>query len=405
MMHHMRTAYCSLLVCFLLGWSYLAPAAGEALDGPDHQMPRAGGDKWFVSATGTGTECSRANPCPLEFCVESKANTDDTVYVEQGLYQSTDLDDNLLFIQKSLTLIGSCTWNLTGPVVCAPQDELPHVNPSYLDGNEQKRVIAIEGPGISVTVEGFHILNGNADGKLPKPSSASVIGAGGGIYANEVFTLSVRHNYIWSNTASESGVSTSEISEGGGIYASNILNVDISENTFIFNSASSPAGAGRGGGLYVTASGDNGMVQIYSNRFHENMIGNNDFSLGAGAHLFDVDHLYLNSNIFEYHNHTIRHYWTSASAIDLNIITDGHIGQNVFNKNYGSSLVDFSSFTGTFSGNKFWDNEAFYDLWIEHTNEILVVNNFFGKLYGWTAASSNDPHQDRGGISTFNLHR
>lgn len=401
----------TMLVLVVLFLCLPGPAAAEPalpeqwdsdLEVPEtHPARGGGGNIWFVSPTGAGTDCSRANPCPLEYCVEVKANTDDTIYVEQGFYQSADLDDNLLYIQKSLTLIGSCTWNLTGPVVCAPQNELPHVTPSYLDGGGLKRVIAIEGPGISVTVEGFHIQDGNADGKLPKPGSASVIGAGGGIYANDVFTLSIRHNYIWSNTASESGINISEISEGGGIYASNVQNVDITENTLIFNSASSPAGAGLGGGLFVYMSGTDGMVQISSNRFHENMIGNNDYSQGAGAYLFDVDHLRLLSNIFEYHNHTVRHYWTHASAIDLNIVTDGYVAQNMFTKNYGVTLVEFNSFTGTFDGNRFWDNEAFYDLWIQNTNTILLKNNFFGKLYGWTPSPSSDSTVPRGGISTI----
>ena len=361
------------------------------------------GDALFVTEGGTGTDCSRTNPGPLQYCVETKAQSGDTVYVGEGFYVAEDpIDDNLLLIEKSIHLIGSCTWDATGPITCEPQNVVPAVTPSRLNGENQRRVIAVQGPGISVTIENFIIYQGSAEGKDPAPLGS---GYGGGIYANNMSSLVLNNNYIWSNKASASEIS-SGYGYGGGIYAANIQDLELLENVIILNSASEPAVTGYGGGVFVESSGDGGKVKIVSNRFHENMVGDSTtYSRAGGASLEDVNNLQLDDNIFEYHNHTIRHYWTTASALDLFNVTADSIDQNIFTDNYGDSIVVLSSLTGDFTRNQFWNNDSSYDLIIQHGFVVNVINNFFGKLYPYTTTFGEETNVSRGGISTLVLVR
>jgi hypothetical protein len=356
------------------------------------------GDEWFVSDRGTGTDCTRTNPGPLQYCVEEKAQSGDTVYVSQGLYVADDpTDDNLLLIEKSIHLIGSCNWEQTW-ITCAPQNVLPEVTPSRLNGENERRVIAVKGPGISITIENFVIYQGNADGKDPAPTGSDY---GGGIYASDMDSLILKNNYIWQNKANTSEISAGN-GYGGGIYAANIKNLELLENIVIFNSASLPTVSGRGGGLFVEESGDVGAVKIIGNRFHENFVGDTSTSSrGAGVCLQHVDNLYLDNNIFEYHNHTIRHYQTIATALDLYFVTANSIDHNLFRKNYGSSIVVFNELMGGFTRNQFWDNESFYDLKIYHGQVINIINNFFGKMSPSTPASKNADYEPRTDDSTL----
>lgn len=367
------------------------------------EKPASGlGYAYFVSEGGTGTDCSRTNPGPLQYCVENKAQSGDTVYVGDGIYETDDFDDNLLFIQKSIRLVGSCTWGTTGPIICEPQNVLTPTISSRLNGENERRVIAVQGPGISVTIENFVIYQGSAEGQDPAPLGS---GFGGGIYASDMDNLIVRNNYIWQNKANISDTGYN-YGYGGGIYGNNIQNLEILENIIIFNSASATSVTGYGGGLYIESSGVGGNVKIVSNRFHENMVGDSTTSSRAsGANLEDVDNLQLDNNVFEYHNHTIRHYWTTASALDLFNVTAESIDQNIFKDNYGESIVVMSDFTGDFTRNQFWDNDAFYDLIIQHGIDINLINNFFGKLYPYTSAANQEMNRVRGGISTLVLIR
>ncbi|MEA3326602.1 MAG: right-handed parallel beta-helix repeat-containing protein [Chloroflexota bacterium] len=397
-----------LILCNLI----LVPnhAAGNALrtdnqETADKNAPivptSTSGNEWFVSETGTGTDCSQSGPCSLEYCVEEKADSNDTVYVRAGHYVSTDSDDNLLFIQKSLNLIGSCTWEKIGPVYCYPQNNPPSEETSYLDGENTRRVIAVEGPDIDVSIEGFYIYSGNAENRLPNPWNYP--GVGGGVYASDLDSLVLKNNYIWSNKASSIELSTDKYSPGGGVYVEDIRELEIQENTFIFNSASARNSYGLGGGLYVTHCGETGIVDVKSNHFHENMVGDETtFSRGAGAFFIFVGNLNLDNNIFEYHNHTIRSDWIDGSALYLaKDVSANSIDHNVFRLNYGNSIVTLTDLTGSLTRNSFWDNDAFYDLYIEHGDQIEIMNNFFGKTYGRAVSSTDELSGVRGGISTI----
>jgi hypothetical protein len=354
--------------------------------------------EWFVTETGAGTACSRTSPGPLEYCVEVKAQSGDTVYVGEGHYQPTTFDTDLLYIDKSLRLVGSCTWGATGPVVCYPQNVAPPLHMSALDGNNMQRVITVLGTGISVSIEGFYIMRGNANNISPKP--AGYIGAGGGIYAYDIEELVIKNNYIWDNKASSTGTVTTDYGSGGGVFASSINTTNIVENVFAFNVASSSLSTGWGGGLHVTSCED---VTIRSNTFHENMVGNSTTSsMGAGAYLVYIDNLVVYDNVFEYHNHTIRHDWIDGSALTLHgNITASNIDKNLFRLNHGSSIVDIEFLTGALTRNTFWDNEASYDLYISAENDIEIINNFFGKFWTRSSALAKELQETRGGLSTI----
>jgi len=360
----------------------------------------ARGNEWFVSdEPGEDWDCSRTNPGPLQDCVETKAQSGDTVYVHEGHYHTDDPDDNLLLIQKSLHLIGSCNWSDTGPISCTPQNSFTQTNSSDLNGEDERRVIAITGPDISVTIENFIIHQGNADGKQPKP--LSVLGAGGGIYASDLDSFVLKNNYIWSNKASDSGMSTDR-SLGGGVYVDHVRKLDIHDNIIIFNSASARTSRGYGGGMYVYSCGDGGKVNIVTNRFHGNMVADTTtYSSGAGAYLLHVNNLSLDDNIFEYHNAILQDLIDGSALVLSGDVTANSIDHNLFYKNYGNTIAEFLGLTGDFTRNTFWDNIASYDLWIEHENDIEIINNFFGKTYGRALASSNEPGGTRGGISTI----
>jgi hypothetical protein len=395
------------LLILLISLASTQPVAGTSLT-PHTKSDITSGEKeasldglgyaWFVSETGTGTDCSKTNPGPLKYCVETKAQSGDSVYVGEGTYTNTD-PDNMLYIQKSIKLIGSCTWTPTSAPVCYRQDEPPYTASSKLNGENSRRVIAVEGPGISVEIRNFYIYQGNAENKLPKPSG--LLGAGGGIFASDLDSLVIQNNYLWSNNASMSGTLPTENSYGGGIYAENVTSLEILENMIIFNSASSSASTGRGGGMYIYDCGTDGTTTIESNRIHENIVGDDSTnSTGAGLYLLEIRNLVLDDNIFEYHN-TIHSYWTPGSALVFAYVEADSIDHNIFRDNYGASIVFFNELNGDFTRNTFWDNQAAYDLKIQNANDIRIMNNFFGKWYPLVSPLSADPIETRGGISTL----
>ena len=397
-----------ILFILLISLTSTQPASGTSLNPHNHSDISSGekeasvdglGYAWYVTETGTGTDCTKTNPGPLEYCVETKAQSGDSVYVGEGTYTSTDFDDYLLYIQKSIKLIGSCTWTPSSAPICYPQDLPPSTHTSYLNGENARRVIAVMGPDISVEIKNFYIFQGNADNKSPKP--AGILGAGGGIYADDVSSLTIANNYIWQNKASDSGTLSTDYGYGGGMYVNNVNDLNVLENTFIFNTASSAASTGRGGGLYVTQCGVDGTTTIESNRIHENMVGDGTTdSTGAGAYLLYISNLVLEDNIFEYHN-TIHSYWTPGSALVFSHVEANSIDHNVFSDNYGSSIVYFNDLNGDITRNTFWDNRAAYDLKIQNANEIQIMNNFFGKWYPRTSPLSITDNEIRGGISTI----
>ena len=80
---------------------------------------------WFVSPGGSGMNCSQANPCQIDYAVQLKSSSGDTILANEGNYLAPNLTDSyVMYIYKSLQITGSCEWGNTGPVVCHPENLL-----------------------------------------------------------------------------------------------------------------------------------------------------------------------------------------------------------------------------------------------------------------------------------------
>jgi hypothetical protein len=333
---------------------------------------------WYASEDGAGTDCTQANPGALVYCVETKAQAGDTVYVKEGEYTGTDAN-NLLLIDKSLHLIGSCTWDDSGPVTCYPQNDTLNNHSSSLNGEYSRRVLAIQGTDSRVTIENFIIFRGNAHEKEPKP--AIYLGSGGGIYAEVAEELVIKYNYFLDNRACNSSSGFAQAA-GGGLYTTDIKHLEISHNTISFNRASlDDSVIGFGGGLYITRSGEEGKVLVKSNLINNNWVQDeDDLGSGGGAGFFEVENLYVENNHFKDQNKLMQS-WTSGSALSMGFVDAANIDGNLFYNNYGQSTVNVNTIIANFTRNQFWENDSLYDFFIEGGNTLEVLNNFFGKWY------------------------
>ena len=213
----------------------------------------------FVKQDGSGSACSRSNPCALEEAL-SQADGDDTILLAGGRYTGTG--DAVVSLGESVALLGG--WDGTNAQV--PLRD-PEIYPTTLDGERQRRVICIDS-GITVTLDGLVIASGNGT----EPPHA---GRGGGIYAGGA-SLILRDSVV-SNNVSYSGTDSGR---GGGIYLSSAPLVVISDSTIISNTGNA-AGPGKGGGLAIYEGG----ATIQGNTFRGNVAGATDTSQGGGLYL------------------------------------------------------------------------------------------------------------------------
>ncbi|MCP4539996.1 MAG: DUF11 domain-containing protein [Chloroflexi bacterium] len=209
------------------------------------------------------------------------ANDGDIIKVAAGHYDnvhsrnlsSSEIVTQVVLITKSLTIQGGYTatdWNTPNP------DD----NHTVLDAKGEGRVIHVNWPALTITLEGLHIVNGASTGN------------GGGVYFRRWGdgSLALRNSHVASNTATA----------GGGLYVREIA-VTLTNNLFQNNTATSSAGgaelyectsyvayntfennvASDGGGLTVGW----GDVTLTHNEF-ENNTANDSSSYGGGLHTF-----------------------------------------------------------------------------------------------------------------------
>lgn len=313
-----------------------------------------------------------------------KAAWGDTIIAKEGTYRAIDPSSQyLLYIYKSMAIIGSCKFEATGPVVC----DMSKMT-SNLDGETDRRVIAIQGisgDGMSVYIGGFYIMRGNANGMGPSNCMSSYAGTadacGGGVYAENVDQLILQHNYIWANTASGS-TDADDVSLGGGLYVDNSKYVMLSDNTIIFNNAANQ-GYGYGAGMFISNSGNPSGILVMNNTFYNNEIGQNRTGTGAGLLSFNNSGLHLLQNKFEYQNF-LQKKLLPGSAIFLRGTNGVTLSQNTFTQNEGSSTItiigDMGSITGVMEQNKFWYNPSAIMIEIFGDVTMRMVNNFFGRV-------------------------
>ena len=77
----------------------------------------------------TSASCSGSDPCDLRYAIDVVANQGDILIVHSGTYTSALPSEDLIFIDKSLTLWGSCEFDSTTPFICYPE-----LHNSNLDG-------------------------------------------------------------------------------------------------------------------------------------------------------------------------------------------------------------------------------------------------------------------------------
>ncbi len=220
----------ALLFLALLFWLMGAPLSQAQPDATTR----------YVTADGTGTACTAASPCNLQTAV-SLAQAGDSIYVAGGTY--TGSGSQVITLTTSITLTGgfdAANWN-------APPN--PIVNPTILDGEGLRRVVAIVG-NISPVIENFEIVNGRAP-------------EGAGIY-NPNGSPIIRHNKIYGNQTNGNPHT------GGGIFDGGSALIVTNE---IYNNG---AGPGQGGGICVSNSSGLSTIRL-------NLIHSNSATLGGGV--------------------------------------------------------------------------------------------------------------------------
>lgn len=189
------------------------------------------------------------------------ANPGDVIKVAAGTYTDLHVRDGItqvVYIDKTVTVQGGYTpsnWDTPDPAA----------NPTTLDAQDQGRVMAIVGNGISPTIAGLRLTGGITPGSLIR---------GGGLYIEDAGGI-IRDNVIYSNTAAY---------YGGGVYLSWSA-VQLVKNTITYNTAA--PGLGSGGGIYVNG----GPAEIV-----DNTITYNEARSGGGVHIFNGRGTALDNN-------------------------------------------------------------------------------------------------------------
>src|SRR5512135_110767 len=86
-----------------------------------------------------GGACTQADPCYFVTAVNA-SNNGDTVYFKQGIYYDNNFPDYVLYVSKSVNLLGGWDGTLSVPVRRRPDTYV-----SVLDGQNLRRVIYING--------------------------------------------------------------------------------------------------------------------------------------------------------------------------------------------------------------------------------------------------------------------
>jgi uncharacterized repeat protein (TIGR01451 family) len=220
--------------------------------------------------------CGGASPChsTVQDAVDA-AHPGDEIRVAQGDYPIQIGSDQVVYVDKSLTIRGGYTtsdWDTPNP----------EANPTELNALAQGRVMMISGT-VGVTIEGLRLTYGSAaslgghscygdkdagggiyiDGAsvvishtMVMTSSASN-GHGGGIYVKESPSLTIKNATIQGNSAGE----------GGGLYLKN-AQVSVGESDILDNDAAGYWGACTTGGAGFFISG--GVVEVYSATVRDN---------------------------------------------------------------------------------------------------------------------------------------
>nr|HID14769.1 hypothetical protein [Anaerolineae bacterium] len=245
----------------------------------------------YVATTGTDADNScrmEWKPCATVQYAVDQALAGDTVKVAEGAY--TGAGSNVVLITESLTLQGGYTttnWNASDPVAY----------PTYLDGQSVRRVVYITGP-VTVTVAGFHIVNGDT------PLSAEKYGGGLYIYTS---TVHLARSWVYNNQALYSG------DRGGGIYQ------EYGSLTITATQVYSNISNSTGGGIYYR----DGTFALVNSQVYSNTAG----SSGGGLYLTYADVTLTGNRVY---TNTAQGGTANGGGVDLYRCYDQLLERNLF---------------------------------------------------------------------------
>jgi hypothetical protein len=273
-----------------------------------------------------GGTCTQADPCYFVTAVNA-SNNGDNVYFKQGIYYDNNFPDYVLYVSKSVNLLGGWDGTLSVPVRRRPDTYV-----SVLDGKNLRRVIYINGL-ITPLIDGFTIANGNATNWATNCSGDNAKGCGGGIF---VYLAGARivNNKILNNKAH---TVSNEVGYGGGIHLEEASGAIIRDNLIQGNQAN-PMGDGGGGGLSICGNVQD-LIRINGNR-----IINNSAAYGGGIFSFLQNSPVIYNNLFDNNS--------GSRAVGLVLFSgDNPISKNRFQNHQGQETIHLAMFQGTFSEN------------------------------------------------------
>jgi uncharacterized repeat protein (TIGR01451 family) len=314
------------IICLTLTVTLLATIGAMALLGSQSAEASPG-----ILYVASGENCGTATPChsTVQDAVDA-AVAGDEIRVAAGLYPIAGSADQVVYVDKDLTIRGGYTtdsWDTPDP----------ETNATELTAMGQGRVMVISGT-LEVTVEGLRLTFGDTEGLgdgMPGGESGGGVyvfsatailrhnwllnnsapggfgGGGGGLYAHES-VLTFKDNVVQDNYGSwggglllydtEATVQDSHIegneaggtgSAGGGIAIIGNSNVSLYGNTLVNNDVTFSSGS-QGGGAYVENSHvifvDNTIAGNYTRREAAGVgIGSGAVVLLTGNQILDND--------------------------------------------------------------------------------------------------------------------
>jgi fibronectin-binding autotransporter adhesin len=318
------------------------------LPGGTSQVVRRTAADLFVSPSGSGSACTRTQPCGLQTALD-EASDGATIYLAAGLY--TGSGDAVVTMSNSVALYGGWDGAASGALVRDPD-----VHQTILDGEGARRVVSISGE-IAPVLDGLTIQGGNATGLGGYGTSD----AGGGVYI-EGSTALIGHCTVRDSQAGPA--STTGNGTGGGL-------VLIHSNARIENSLIISNTARWGGGVRVisgaptfrgnhflsnTSVFGGGMYLMYGTaRVEDNLFEGNAGSLRGGA-------IYLSGADASLLGNVIRgNQGGSGGGIGINTGTSVAIRSNLILDNSADNLgggLYISQIETDLRNNVIADNEA-----------------------------------------------
>ena len=272
-----------LLLCFVIQPFEPSTVHAEGLD-------------IFVSADGTGTDCTQAAPCqPSQGLVN--ATDGDTIYFAEGTYTSSTTDP-ILTVTKGVALVGGWDGAPTGVLVIDPDDY-----EAEFDGGGSRGLFRINSPSdvYDVSISGFVLRYGRTQfgGAIEVLDGTTIIennaieenyanSFGGGVYVTAQDGLVVRNNLFFSNTAQHGG---------GGLHLNRLSNPEaavIENNIFLANATDS---GGYGGAIDVSRS----AAIINANRI-SNTSNSSSAILVTSAELVQITNNFIAWDTYAYAN-------------------------------------------------------------------------------------------------------